>query len=49
MDGIGKWMLHAAAAGLCAYALQCDALYDPSKEYVEAPRVAARYRTRTWI
>ena len=43
MDGIGKWMLHAAAAGLCAYALQCDALYDPSKEYVEAPRVAARY------
>ena len=43
MDGIAKWMLQAAAAGLCAYALQCDALYDPSKEYVEAPRVAARY------
>ena len=43
MDGIGKWMLHAVAAGLCAHALQCEALYDPSKEYVEAPRVAARY------
>jgi hypothetical protein len=43
MDGIGKCLIRAAAAGLCAYALQCNALYDPSKEYVEAPRVAARY------
>ena len=43
MNGIGKWVLHAAAAGLCAHVLQCDALYDPSKEYVETRRVAARY------
>ena len=43
MSRIGKRLLHAAAAGICAYALQCAAAYDPSREYVETPRVAARY------
>jgi hypothetical protein len=29
--------------GICFHALQSAAAYDPSKEYVETPRVAARY------
>jgi hypothetical protein len=43
MSRIGRCLLHTAAAAFFAYALECAAAYDPSKEYIEAPRVAARY------
>ena len=43
MTRIGKCLLPAAVAGLVAHALQSAAAFDSSREYVEAPRVAARY------